>query len=97
MTIGRFWSIGFSDWSSDLVCKEGWETVTSFLEAGLDSWICISLGNAAFFLECTLSVIQFSRVGSIDDNSSLEKEGTNTRSNPRQETLGGSMRKGSMK
>ena len=56
--------------SSDSVCKGRWEIVTSFLEAGWDSWTCISLGTATFFLEYTLPVIQFSTTSVGDDSSS---------------------------
>ena len=108
MAIGRFWSMGFLDWSSDSVCKGRWETVTSFPKVGSDSWTYISQGTTTFFLEYTLPIIQFSRAGSMD-NSGSEK-GTNTGSNTlggsiqsmtsidtRSNTLGGSIKRGSMK
>ena len=78
MTIERFWSMGFSNWSSNSVCKGGWEIVTSFPKVGSNSWTCISRGIATFFLKYTFLVIQFSGAGSMDDSSS--KEGIDTRS-----------------
>ena len=92
MVIGRFWFMGFLDWSFDWIYKGGWETITSFLEAGSDSWICMSLGIATYFLEYTLPIIRFSGVGSMDDNSG-SKEGTYIGL----DTCGRSMRKRSMR
>ena len=97
MTIRRFLSIGFSDWSFNSVCKGGWETVTSFPEVSSDSWTCISLGVATLFLKYTLPVIQFSRVSVMDDDWGSKKEGLDTGSDTGPKTLGGLMRKGSMK
>ena len=88
--------------SSYSVCKGGGETVTSFLEADLDSWTCISLGIAAFFLEYALPVIRFS-AGLVGDNlssvtrsigadSSSEAKGEVEGTGTGLVTLGGSMR-----
>ena len=82
--------------SLDSVCKGGREIVTSFLEVGSNSWTCISLRTATFFLEYTLLVIRFS-TGTVGDDlglgtgskASLEAEGTGIGL----VTLGGSMRK----
>ena len=85
--------------SSNLVCEGGGEIVTTFPEVGSDSWTCISLGTAAFFLQCTLLIIRFSTSSVGDDSSS----GTSSKTGSEAEglgtgpmTLGGSMRKGSM-
>ena len=73
MEIGNFDSVG----------KGGWETVISFLEAGSNSWTCISLGTIAFFLKYTLPVIRFSGVGWMGDDTGSGLGSTNDNSSSR--------------